>query len=101
MATNGDGLGGPAGPAGGPGGFQYPLRYPLKVIGLAADDFPAHARALVERAAGGPAVEPPSVRASGGGRYLSVTVVVTLDSEARRLAVYQALRDDPRVVYAL
>lgn len=96
MQSNGDG-----GQAGGAGRFEYPLRYPLKVIGLAADDFPAHALALVERAAGGPAVEPPSVRASGGGRYLSVTVVVVLDSEARRLAVYEALRADGRVVYAL
>jgi uncharacterized protein len=94
--TDGDG-----GPAGGAGRFQYPVRYPLKVIGLAAEDFPEHARTLVERAAGSPAVEPPSVRASGGGRYLSVTVVVLLDSEARRLAVYQALRADARVVYAL
>jgi len=96
MPSNGEG-----GTRGGPGRFEYPLRYPLKVIGLAAEDFPAHARALVERTAGGPAVEPPTVRASGGGKYLSVTVLVVLDSEARRLAVYQALRADPRVVYAL
>ncbi|MCM2333262.1 MAG: DUF493 domain-containing protein [Anaeromyxobacteraceae bacterium] len=89
-------------PEGAPTGrFEYPLRYPLKVIGLAADDFPAHAVALVERASGGPAVEPPTVRASGGGRYLSVTVVVLLDSEERRLAIYQALRADARVVHAL
>lgn len=81
--------------------FEYPLRYPLKVIGFAAEDFAAYAQALVERAAGSPAVEPPEQRASGGGRYLSVTVVVVLDSEARRLAVYEALRADPRVVYAL
>lgn len=60
-----------------------------------------HARALVERAAGTPAVEPPTVRASGGGRYLSVTVVLRLTSEAQRLAVYAALRADGRVVYAL
>ena len=57
------------GGAGGPSGrFEYPLRYPLKVIGHAADDFAAHAVALVERAAAGRVVEPPSVRASGGGR---------------------------------
>lgn len=92
---------GDAGQAGRAARFEYPLRYPLKVIGHAADDFAAHALALVERAAGGPAVEPPSIRASGGGRYLSVTVVVVLDSEERRLAVYQALRADDRVVYAL
>lgn len=96
MPPNGDpGAPGPA------ARFEYPLRYPLKVIGLAADDFPAHAVALVERAAGAAAAEPPAVRASGGGRYLAVTVVVVLDSEARRLAVYAALRADARVVYAL
>jgi putative lipoic acid-binding regulatory protein len=96
MQGNGEG-----GPAEGGAGFQYPLQYPLKVIGLAADDFPEHARALVERAAGAPAVAPPSVRASGGGRYLSVTVVLLLTSEAQRLAIYAALRADSRVVYAL
>ena len=96
MPPNGDGR-----PPGEASPFKYPLRYPLKVIGLAADDFVAHAQALVERAAGVAAAEPPSVRASGGGRYLSVTVVVVLDSEERRLAVYQALRADARVVYAL
>jgi putative lipoic acid-binding regulatory protein len=92
---------GEGGAPGASGPFEYPLRYPLKVIGLAAEDFPAHAQALVERSAGVAAVEPPSVRASGGGKYLSVTVVVVLDSEERRLAVYEALRADARVVYAL
>jgi len=81
--------------------FHYPLRYPVKVIGLAAADFVAHAVALVERAAGAPAEGAPEVKPSGGGKYLSVTVTVTLESEARRLAIYQALRGDPRVVFAL
>ena len=81
--------------------FQYPLRYPVKVIGLAAADFADHAVALVERAAGATAEGPPEIRSSGGGKYLSVTVVVTLESEARRLAIYVALRAEPRVVFAL
>jgi putative lipoic acid-binding regulatory protein len=55
----------------------------------------------VERAAGAPLVGPPAVRASSGGKYLSVTVVVRLTSEPQRLAVYAALKADPRVVYAL
>jgi putative lipoic acid-binding regulatory protein len=96
MESNGKGAPGEGGTA-----FQYPLVYPLKVIGLAGDDFAEHARALVERAAGAPVAAPPSVRASGGGRYLSVTVEVRLTSEAQRLAVYAALRADARVVYAL
>lgn len=82
-------------------GFEYPLSYPLKIIGHAADDFPDHARALVERAAGAEAVEPVTVRKSGRGRYLSVTVVLVLHSEAQRLAVYAALKADSRVVFAL
>lgn len=96
MEPNGD-----PGPTGGGAHFEYPLTYPVKVIGLAADDFPEHARQLVERAAASTAVEPPTVRASGAGKYLSVTVVVVLASEAQRLAVYAALRADARVTYAL
>jgi putative lipoic acid-binding regulatory protein len=82
-------------------GFTYPQSYPLKIIGHAALDFADHARALVERAAGAEAVEPVTVRPSGGGRYLSVTVVVVLESEEQRLAVYAALKADSRVVFAL
>lgn len=89
----------PGGPPGGP--FEYPQEYPLKVIGLAAEDFAAHARRLVERAAGAEAVAPVTVRQSGQGKYHSVTVVVVLQSEAQRLAIYAALRADSRVVYAL
>lgn len=81
--------------------IRYPIRYPLKVFGLAADDFTAHVQALVERAAGTEAVEPPTARASQGGKYLAVTVVVELSSEPQRLAIYQALRVDARVVHAL
>jgi putative lipoic acid-binding regulatory protein len=41
------------------------------------------------------------VRASAGGKYHSVTVTVTLTSEPQRLALYEALRNDPRVVHGL
>jgi uncharacterized protein len=82
-------------------GFTYPTEYPVKVFGLAAPDFADHAVALVERATGAEAIAPPSVRESNGGKYLSVTVVVVLTSEAQRLALYDALRADARVVHAL
>jgi putative lipoic acid-binding regulatory protein len=80
--------------------LAYPLRYTFKVMGLAADDFAAHARGLVERGAGAPAEEV-TVRRSAGGKYHSASVVVRLDSEAQRRAVYLALRGDERVVYFL
>lgn len=84
-----------------PSPFEYPVSYPVKIIGLAADDFADHARALVERAVGAAVTEPSTCRSSGGGRYLAVTVVVTVTSEAHRLAIYAALRADARVVFAL
>jgi putative lipoic acid-binding regulatory protein len=90
------------GAGGGPGaGFEYPLEYPFKIMGLAADDFPEHARRLVATVVAEVPAERVTVRASGGGKYLSVTVVVILRSEEERVAVYAALKADSRVVYAL
>jgi putative lipoic acid-binding regulatory protein len=81
--------------------FTYPVEYPVKIIGLAGDDFAEHARQLVERVVGKAPPEQVTVRASAGGKYLSVTVTVTLSSEPQRLALYEALRNDPRVVHGL
>jgi len=82
-------------------GFSYPTEYPVKVFGLAAADFARHVVALVERATGTEAIDQPLIRESSGGKYLAVTVTLVLTSEAQRLALYEALRADPRVVHAL
>jgi putative lipoic acid-binding regulatory protein len=90
------------GAAGPPGsGFSYPTEYTFKVMGLAADDFADHARKVVARVVVDVSAEGVTVRASGGGKYLSVSVTVVLRSEAERVAVYAELKKDPRVVYAL
>ncbi len=81
--------------------LDYPLDYVFKVMGLAADDFPEHARRLVARVVGDAPPERVSVRASAQGKYQSVSVEVTLRSEEERRAVYQALWEDERVVYYL
>ena len=81
--------------------ITYPVDYTFKVMGLAADDFAEHARRLVARVAGAAAPEKVTVRASAQGKYHSVSVVARLVSEEQRRAVYQALHDDPRVVYYL
>jgi putative lipoic acid-binding regulatory protein len=82
-------------------GFEYPLEYPFKIMGLAADDFAEHARRLVARVVADVPAERVTVRASGGGKYLSVTVIALLRSEEERVAVYAVLKADPRVAYAL
>jgi uncharacterized protein len=81
--------------------IEYPLDYTFKVIGLAADDFAEHARRLVSRVVEGVPAERVTIRASAKGKYYSVSVVAWLVSEEQRRAVYQALHDDPRVVYYL
>ncbi len=81
--------------------LSYPLEYEFKIMGLAGDDFAEHARRLVESVVGEAPPERVRVRASSGGRYHSVSVVAFLASEEQRRAVYQALKQDGRVVYYL
>jgi putative lipoic acid-binding regulatory protein len=82
-------------------GFSYPSEYTYKIMGLAADDFPEHARRLVASVVAEVPAEEVTVRSSAGGKYLSVSVTVVLRSEEERVAVYAALKRDGRVVYAL
>jgi uncharacterized protein len=82
-------------------GFSYPAEYAFKIMGLAADDFAEHALRLVARIVPDAAADRVTVRASSGGKYLSVTVTVLLRSEEDRVAVYRVLKADSRVVYAL
>ncbi|HVI97344.1 MAG TPA: DUF493 domain-containing protein [Anaeromyxobacter sp.] len=81
--------------------LDYPLEYEFKIMGLAGDDFPEHARHLVEQVVGHAPPERVTVRASAQGKYHAVTVVTMLASEGQRRAVYQALHEDARVVYYL
>jgi putative lipoic acid-binding regulatory protein len=90
----------PVGPDGRPL-IEYPTDYPVKVIGLAADDLAAHVQAVVEATGARLAGDGVSTRASGGGKYLSVSLTVRLESEEQRHAVYAALKGDPRVIYYL
>ncbi|HET9594041.1 MAG TPA: DUF493 domain-containing protein [Anaeromyxobacteraceae bacterium] len=86
--------------AGGPV-LDYPLEYEFKIMGLAADDFPEHARRIVERVVGSAPAERVTVRRSEHGKYHSVSVSAVLTSEEQRRAVYFALHADERVVYYL
>ena len=96
MSTISDGKGAPATPA-----LDYPLDYTFKIMGLAGDDFPEHARRLVAGVVGEAPAERVTVRASAQGKYHSVSVSVTLVSEDQRRGVYEALHADARVVYYL
>jgi putative lipoic acid-binding regulatory protein len=100
VSASSDGGGRPPAPGQSPV-LDYPLDYTFKVMGLAADDFPEHARRLVAAVVGDAPAERVIVRTSAQGKYHSVSVACLLTSEAQRRAVYQALHDDARVVYYL
>ncbi len=80
----------------------YPCDYEYKVIGYAGNDFEAFVQARIEGALGQPLrPEQVTVVPSAAGKYLSVRVVVHLESEDQRVAVYHALSNQPRIVFYL
>jgi uncharacterized protein len=85
----------------GPPIIEYPTDYPFKVIGGSADDFESHVRTVMGQAVPGVALGEATVRPSSGGKFLSVTLDVRLESEEQRRAIYEALKSDARVVYYL
>lgn len=80
----------------------YPCDYEYKVIGLAAGDFVEFVKGRIEGAlAISLRPEQVSVVPSRAGKYASVRVVVRLEREDQRVAVYLALSNQPRIVFYL
>ena len=81
--------------------LEFPCEFPIKVFGLASDDFQAGVVAIVQRHAELAAGEPVQRRQSQGGKYDAVTVTITATSKAQIDAIYQDLTASPIVVMAL
>lgn len=81
--------------------LQFPCDFPIKVMGLHADDFDALVIGIVHRHTGPLASGAISVRASRGGKYLSVTVTVRAESQAMLDNLYRELSGHERVVMVL
>ncbi len=67
----------------------FPEAFSFKFIGKAEDDFPARVIAAVRDALGSAEDPPHSVKPSGQGNHVSVTVVPIVDSAAQVVAVYE------------
>ncbi len=81
--------------------ITYPAAMSIKAMGLNADEFEAWIVRLIT-----PYIEPQQpekieTRESSGGKYLSVTVHFTATSQKQYELVYNALRDDTRVLFTL
>lgn len=77
--------------------LEFPVVFPMKVIGQRVDDFAQQIAAVV--LAHVPRFDTSSIdlKVSSKGTYLSVTVSPTVDSRDQLEAVYRALSDHPLV----
>lgn len=81
--------------------LQFPCEFPIKVVGLRSDDFAQQIVIVVQAAVSDFRPETVEMRASQGGKYLSVTVTVTARSQAQLDGLYQSLTRHPGVKFVL
>lgn len=81
--------------------LTFPCAFPLKVMGPATADFDRHVAGIVRRHVPDLPEGAVSTRASKGGRYLAVTVVITATSRAQLDAIYVDLNRSPQVTLVL
>ncbi|MCA3213366.1 MAG: DUF493 domain-containing protein [Burkholderiales bacterium] len=79
----------------------FPTDFPIKVMGLRVDQFAQEIVAVVREHA--PDFDPATLelRASSGGKYLSVTATVRATSRAQLDTLYRALTRHPLVKVVL
>ena len=77
--------------------LEFPVAFPMKVIGQRVDDFAQQISALVCRHI--PQFNPASIelRVSSKGSYLSLTVTPVVENREQLEAVYRALSEHPMV----
>lgn len=81
--------------------LQFPCAFPIKVVGLRTEDFAQQIVALVLSRVADFRPETVEMRASKAAKYLSLTLTVTVDSQAQLDAVYRALSGHPAVKFVL
>lgn len=72
--------------------IEFPCLYPIKIIGIASDDFEEVVVEVVERHTGKITAELIKVRRSSAQRYLSVTVTIAATGEEQLLNIFEDLK---------
>ena len=72
--------------------IEFPCRYPIKVMGVAAADFRDATVSIIERHAGALLETDIVVRDSRAGRYQSVTVTITATGVEQLQAIFDDLK---------
>ncbi|MDD4913699.1 MAG: DUF493 domain-containing protein [Methylococcales bacterium] len=81
--------------------LEFPCQFPIKAMGKTRDDFDAIVVEIIRRHAGDIREGAISSRASKGGAYTAVTVIIEATSREQLDAIYQGLTDSPDVLMAL
>jgi uncharacterized protein len=81
--------------------LEFPCDFPIKIMGETQDGFADAMLALVKRHAPDFDAATMEIRASKGGRYISLTCTVRAVSQAQLDALYRDITGHPMVVMAL
>jgi putative lipoic acid-binding regulatory protein len=81
--------------------IEYPAPFPLKIMGEAGVGLEAVALEIVRRHDASFVAESMTIRASSGGRYISLTCTVTAVSRTMLDALYRELSAHPKIKYVL
>ncbi len=81
--------------------LEFPCDYPIKVMGLATDDFHLEVLELVRCHAPEVCEADISLRASSAGKYVAVSIALRAESRAQVDAIVAALKAHPKVLASL
>ena len=81
--------------------LEFPCDFPLKIMGLSSDALAQTVLAIVQRHAPGFDGTTMEMRASSGGKYVSLTCTITATSKPQLDALYRELSGHPLVKVVL
>lgn len=81
--------------------LTFPCDFPIKVFGVANDEFEILVTGMVRKHIPDIDETVTRTRLSQDGKYISVTLLVTVDSKEKLDAIYQELTSNPLVLMAI
>ncbi|MEZ5540312.1 MAG: DUF493 domain-containing protein [Pseudomonadales bacterium] len=77
--------------------IEFPCRYPVKVMGVAGDEFRSATVSIFEKHAGVITETDITIRASQGGNYEAMTIMITAQGVDQLQAIFADLKGHPLV----
>lgn len=81
--------------------FEFPCRFPIKVMGRDREGFLAHVINLIGLHTEEVSHENVAIRPSRNGNFISVTVTFTAESRAQLDRIYQSLTSSEQILFVI